>query len=392
MAPVLNEQSCRRFVALEARALGRGGVSLMARITGLARSTIYHGLSDIRHNVSAAPGRIRKDGGGRKKKASQDPTLLVDLKRLVEPVTRGDPMRPLLWTCRSLRHLANALAKTGHEVCPTVVGNLLHDMGYSLQANNKTREGSKHIDRDAQFEYINTQAVAFLAADEPVISVDTKKKELVGNFKNNGRDWYRNGAPEAVNVHDFIDPKLSRAVPYGVYDINNNVGWVSVGTDHDTACFAVNAIRRWWRAMGKKRHPKAKRLMITADGGGSNGYRVRLWKVELQKLADELKLPVTVCHLPPGTSKWNKIEHRLFSAISQNWRGKPLISHEVVVNLIAATTTRAGLKVRSALDTNDYPAGLAVKDAEMETLHLRTDAFHGEWNYSLLPRQRLLTQ
>jgi hypothetical protein len=390
MAPVLDEQSRRRFVALEARALGRGGVTLMARITGLARRTIYHGLSDIRDDVAAAPGRVRKDGGGRKKKASQDPTLLVDLKRLIEPVTRGDPMRSLLWTCRSLRHLADALAKKGHEVCPTVVGNLLHDMGYSLQANNKTREGSKHIDRDAQFEYINTQAVAFLAADEPVISVDTKKKELVGNFKNNGREWHRKGAPEAVNVHDFIDPKLSRAVPYGVYDINNNVGWVSVGTDHDTACFAVNAIRRWWRTMGKKRHPKVKRLMITADGGGSNGYRVRLWKVELQKLADELRLPITVCHLPPGTSKWNKIEHRLFSFISINWRGKPLRSYRTIVQLIAATTTKAGLKVRAELDENKYPKGIKISDTQLTAVNLSRHSFHGDWNYTIAPRRKFL--
>lgn len=305
IAPVLNEQSLRRFVAMEARALGHGGVRLMSRISGLARSTIYHGLSDIRDNFSAPPGRIRKPGGGRKKKSSEDPTLLVDLKRLVEPATRGDPMQPLLWTTRSLRNLVSGLATKGHKVSPTVVGDLLRGMGYSLQANSKTQEGNQHIDRDAQFQYINTQATAFLAASEPVISVDTKKKELVGNFKNNGREWRRQGTPELVNVHDFIDPKLKRAVPYGVYDISNNVGWVSVGTDHDTATFAVNAIRRWWRTMGKKRHPAAKRLMITADGGGSNGYRVRLWKVELQKLSDELKLPITVCHLPPGTSKWN---------------------------------------------------------------------------------------
>src|SRR5882672_7581173 len=388
MAVVLNEQSRRRFVALEARALGRGGVSLMARITGLARSTIYHGISDIRDDVWAAPGRIRKDGGGRKKKASQNPALLVELKRLIEPVTRGDPMRPLLWTCRSLRHLANALAKKGHQVCPTVVGNLLHDMGYSLQANNKTREGSKHIDRDAQFQYINTQAVAFLAADEPVISVDTKKKELVGNFKNNGREWRRKGTPEAVNVHDFIDPKLGRAVPYGVYDINNNVGWVSVGTDHDTACFAVNAIRRWWRAMGKKRHPKAKRLMITADGGGSNGYRVRLWKIELQNLSDELKLPITVCHLPPGTSKWNKIEHRLFSFITINWRGKPLRSYRTIVQLIAATTTKAGLKVRAELDENKYQKGIKVSDTQLTAVNLSRHSFHGDWNYTVSPQRK----
>ena len=388
LAPVLNEQSLRRFVALEAQALGRGGVSLMARISGLARSTIYHGLSDIRDNVSAPAGRIRKEGGGRKKKACEDPTLVADLKRLVEPVTRGDPMQPLLWTPRSLRNLANELANKGHTACPTVVGNLLRGMGYSLQANSKTREGGQHIDRDAQFNYINTQAKAFLATNEPVISVDTKKKELVGNFKNNGREWRRNGAPEQVNVHNFIDPRLSRAVPYGVYDITNNVGWVSVGTGHDTAAFAVNAIRRWWRTMGKKRHPKAKRLMITADGGGSNGYRVRLWKVELQKLANELKIPITVCHLPPGTSKWNKIEHRLFSFITINWRGKPLRSYRTIVQLISATTTDTGLKVRAELDENKYPKGVKVSDLQMAAVNLTRHSFHGDWNYTVSPHRK----
>jgi hypothetical protein len=388
MAPVLNEQSRRRFVALEARALGRGGISLMARISGLARSTIYHGLSDIQDKVSAAPGRVRQKGAGRKRKASEDPTLVVDLKSLVEPVTRGDPMQPLLWTTRSLRNLVNELAKQGHEVCPTVVGDLLRGMGYSLQANSKTREGSKHIDRDAQFQYINTQAKAFLAAHEPVISVDTKKKELVGNFKNNGREWRPKGTPELVNIHDFIDPKLSRAVPYGVYDITNNLGWVSVGTDHDTASFAVNAIRRWWRTMGKKRHPKATRLMISADGGGSNGYRVRLWKVELQKLADEIKLPITVCHLPPGTSKWNKVEHRLFSFITINWRGKPLRSYRTIVQLIAATTTDTGLKVRAELDENKYPKAVKVSDAQLAAVNLSRHAFHGDWNYTIAPTHK----
>ena len=385
LAPVLNEQSRRRFIALEARALGRGGVSLMARITGQARSTIYRGLFDICHNVSAAAGRIRQDGGGRKKKASQDPSILVDLKHLVEPVTRGDPMQSLLWTGRSLRNLVKELANKGHKVCPTVVGNLLRGMGYSLQANSKTQEGSKHIDRNAQFQYINTQAEAFLSANEPVISVDTKKKELVGNFKNNGREWRPKGSPEPVNVHDFIDPKLSRAVPYGVYDINNNVGWVSVGTDHDTASFAVHAIGRWWRTMGKKRHPKAKRLLISADGGGSNGYRVRLWKVELQNLANELKLPITACHLPPGTSKWNKIEHRLFSFITINWRGKPLRSYRTIVQLIAGTKTETGLQVRAELDENKYPKGVKVSDAQLAAVNLSRHAFHGEWNYTISP-------
>ena len=385
MAPVLNEQSRRRFVALEAQALGRGGVSLMDRISGLARSTIYHCLLYIREKNSAPAGRIRRAGGVRKKKTIKDPTLVADLKALVEPVTRGDPMQPLLWTTRSLRNLVRELGERGHEVCPTVVGDLLRGMDYSLQANSKTQEGSRHVDRDAQFQYINTQAKTFLAAQQPVISVDTKKKELVGNFKNNGREWRPKGTPELVNVHDFIDPKLKRAVPYGVYDISNNVGWVSVGTDRDTASFAVNAIRRWWRTMGKARHPNATRLMISADGGGSNGYRVRLWKIELQKLANELKMPVTVCHLPPGTSKWNKIEHRLFSFISINWQGKPLRSYRTIVQLIAATTTNAGLKVRAELDERKYPKGVKVSDAQMAALNLSPHTFHGEWNYTISP-------
>lgn len=355
----------------------------MARITGLARSTIYHGLSDIRNNVATRPGRIRKQGAGRKKKVLEDPTILRDLKRLVEPVTRGDPMQPLLWTSRSLRNLAKALAGKGHQICPTVVGNLLRELGYSLQANSKTREGTRHIDRDAQFRYINTQATAFLTAGEPVISVDTKKKELVGNYKNSGQEWRPKNTPELVNVHDFIDPDLPRAVPY---DLADNVGWVSVGTDHDTASFAVNAIRRWWLTMGKGRYAKAKRLMITADGGGSNGYRVRLWKVELQKLADELTFPIAVCHFPPGTSKWNKIEHRLFSFISINWRGKPLRTYRTIVQLIAATTTEAGLKVRAELDRNKYPKGVKVSDTQLATLNLSRHAFHGDWNYTIAPR------
>ncbi len=392
IAPVLDEQSLRRFVALEARTMGHGGVRAMARVSGLARSTIYRGLADIRDNVSAPIGRLRQPGGGRKKKLLEDTTLVTDLKRLVEPVTRGDPMRPLLWTTRSLRNLVEALKRKGHRVSPTVVGELLRDMGYSLQANSKTREGGQHIDRDAQFEYINTKAMDFLAANEPIISVDTKKKELVGNFKNNGREWRPKGNPELVNVHDFIDPKLKRAVPYGVYDINNNVGWVSVGTDHDTAAFAVNAIRRWWRTMGKKRHPKAKRLMITADGGGSNGYRVRLWKIELQNLADELRLPITICHLPPGTSKWNKIEHRLFSFITINWRGKPLRSYRTIVQLIAATTTMTGLKVRAELDEKKYPKGVKISDDQMAAVNLSRHSFHGDWNYTISPIRKTRTK
>ena len=385
MAPVLDEQSRRRYVAMEARSMGHGGVSAMAEISGVARSTIYRGLSDIDGNITAPGRRIRKPGGGRKSKLAEDPTLLSDLRRLVEPSTRGDPMRPLLWTSRSLRSLSHELLRMGHKVCPRVVGELLHQLGYSLQANKKTKEGGQHIDRDAQFHYINDQAASFLVAGEPAISVDTKKKELVGNFKNNGREWRPQDQPEQVNVHDFIDPKLPRAVPYGVYDINNNLGWVSVGTDHDTAGFAVNAIRRWWKTMGRKRHPEATRLMISADGGGSNGYRVRLWKIELQKLANELKLPITICHLPPGTSKWNKIEHRLFSFISINWRGKPLRSYRTIVQLIAATTTDAGLKVRAELDENKYPKGVKISDAQLRTVNLIPHAFHGEWNYTIEP-------
>ena len=392
IAPVLNEQSRRRFAALEAQALGRGGVSVMARITGLARSTIYRGFSDVRNKVTPPPGRIRREGAGRKKKAVEDPTILDDLKRLVEPETRGDPMRILLWTTRSLRNLARVLAKKRHKVSPTVVGNLLRELHYSLQANSKTQEGAQHIDRDAQFRYINTQATAFLNAGQPVISVDTKKKELVGNYKNNGREWRPKSTPDPVNVHDFIDPDLPRAVPYGVYDLADNVGWVSVGTDHDTASFAVNAIRRWWLSMGRGRYAKAKRLMITADGGGSNGYRVRLWKVELQKLADELKFPVTVCHFPPGTSKWNKIEHRLFSFISINWRGKPLRTYRSIVQLIAATTTDPGLKVRAELDRSKYPKGVKVSDAQLGAVNLCRHTFHGDWNYTIAPRASLSSQ
>jgi Rhodopirellula transposase DDE domain len=385
LGPVLDEQGRRRFAASEALALGRGGVSLLARITGLSRPTIYRGISDIQNKQSAEPGRIRRSGGGRKIKEIEDPTLLADLKRLVEPVTRGDPMRVILWTARSLRNLVNELRKLGHKVSPMTVGKLLRGMDYSLQANSKTKEGQQHIDRDAQFRYIDDRAKAFLKARQPVISCDTKKKELVGNFKNNGREWRPKGRPEPVDVHDFMDPKLKRAVPYGVYDVNNNVGWVSVGTDSDTASFAVNAIRRWWRVMGRKRYPKAKRLMIAADAGGSNGYRTRLWKVELQRLANELKLPITVCHLPPGTSKWNKIEHRLFSFITKNWRGRPLRSYRTVVQLIAATKTDTGLSVRAELDKGKYPTGIKVSDAQFNAVNISRHKFHGNWNYTIAP-------
>jgi len=386
LSPVLNEQGLRRFAATEALAYGRGGVSVVWRITGIARSTITRGMREIAESKPIEAGRIRTAGGGRKATLDKDATLLADLGRLVEPATRGDPMRPLRWTSKSLRHLSEALQGLGHVACPHVIADCLRKLGYSLQANSKTREGSSHVDRDAQFQYISDQAAAFLASDDPVISVDTKKKELIGNFKNPGREWNPKGVPEAVKVHDFIDPKLGRAVPYGVYDIGDNKGWVSVGTDHDTASFAVHAIGRWWASMGQSRYPEAKRLLVTADGGGSNGYRVRLWKVELQALANTLRLPITVCHLPPGTSKWNKIEHRLFSFLTINWRGKPLRSFRTIIQLIAATTTSTGLTVRAELDENKYPKGVKTSNAVFAALNISRHVFHGDWNYTISPR------
>jgi hypothetical protein len=385
--PVLDEQARRRFAAAEALAVGHGGVTLVAQVTGIARSTINRGKAEIEASRSAGEGRVRRAGGGRKSKTEADPTLLGDLQKLLEASTRGDPMSPLLWTSKSLDKLCAALKAMHHSVCPNVVADLLRTLGYSLQSNRKTREGSKHPDRDAQFQYLDARMKEHMAEQSPVISVDTKKKELVGDFKNGGCELRPKASPEEVRVHDFIDPELGRAVPYGIYDIADNKGWVSVGIDHDTAAFAVNAIRRWWNTLGKARYPHAKRLMITADGGGSNGARVRLWKLELQKFVDEICLPVTVCHLPPGTSKWNKIEHRLFSFITKNWRGKPLISHQVIVQLIGATTTKKGLSVHAELDTNTYPAGIKVSDADMAGLAIKRHDFHGEWNYTMVPRQ-----
>jgi hypothetical protein len=386
LSKALDERGKRFFAAAEARAYGYGGVSVVSRITGIARSTILRGVQEIKARVRVEPGRIRQAGGGRKAKCLEDKTLLPDLERLVEPETRGDPVRLLRWTSKSLRRLAQALKARGHTVCPHVIADCLRELGYSLQANSKTREGSRHMDRDAQFHYINDQALVFLAAGDPVISVDTKKKELVGDFKNQGREWRPKGTPEAVKVHDFIDPKLGRAVPYGIYDLADNKGWVSVGTDHDTASFAVHAIKRWWLTMGRARYPKANRLMITADGGGSNGHRVRLWKIELQNLANSLRIPITVCHLPPGTSKWNKIEHRLFSFITLNWRGKPLRSFKTIVQLIATTTTTTGLAVRAELDEHKYPKGVKISDAKLAAINIRRHTFHGEWNYTISPK------
>jgi len=391
---VLDERGRRLFAAAEALAAGRGGVLAASRVTGLARSTIGRGLAELRGTVPpTVPGRIRRKGGGRKTLVATDATLLADLKDLVEPTTRGDPMAPLLWTAKSLRNLAAGLRDLGHRISHNAVADLLRTLGYSLQANRKTLEGTNHPDRDAQFEYINDQVKQALVAREPAISVDTKKKELVGDFKNAGREYHPKGRPEPVRVHDFVIPALGRAAPYGVphgeplsnHDIAGNTGWVSLGIDRDTASFAVNAIRSWWREMGCARYPEATRLLVTADCGGSNGVRVRLWKRELQALANELGIAITVCHLPPGTSKWNKIEHRLFSFITQNWRGKPLVSYQTIVQLITATTTDTGLKVHCEIDPNTYPAGVKVTDAEMDAINIEPHEFHGDWNYTIAP-------
>jgi hypothetical protein len=386
--PLLDERGRRRFAAAEALTAGHGGIVAVSRATGVARSTIGRALEELRSGEEPDPDRIRRPGGGRKPLVETDRRLLDDLRSLVEPATRGDPQSPMLWTSKSVRKLSDGLRRMGHTIGRTLVGKLLHQLDYSLQANRKTKEGSNHIDRDAQFHYINDHVKEALASGNPAISVDTKKKELVGDFRNGGREWRPKGSPEEVRVHDFVIPELGRAVPYGIYDIAGNTGWVSVGIDHDTAAFATNAIRTWWQQMGHERYPAAKNLLITADGGGSNGSRVRLWKLELQKLADELDIPITVCHLPPGTSKWNKIEHRLFSFITSNWRGKPLISHQVIVQLIGATTTKTGLKVRCQLDPMTYPAGIKVSDDELAAVNITRHEFHGEWNYTISPKAR----
>jgi transposase len=390
LSAALDERSRRLLLGAEALAAGPGGQAAVARATGASPATVRRGLAELTAPAEALErGRIRRPGGGRKRTVELDPTLRADLEALIEPGSRGDPESPLRWTTRSVRNLAAELGRQGHRVSHRIVGELLHELGYSLQANSKVLEGTSHPDRDAQFRHISEAVQLQLTFGEPVISVDTKKKELVGPFANGGRELRPAGDPERVSMHDFVLPELGRASPYGVYDLAANEAWVSVGTDHDTAAFAVEAIRRWWQTMGAPLYPDATRLLVTADAGGSNGYRLRLWKTELQKLADETGLEIAVCHFPPGTSKWNKIEHRLFSAITMNWRGKPLVSHEVIVKLIAATTTRTGLRVRSGLDQNAYPKGVSVSDADMATLYLRQDAFHGEWNYSLLPRERL---
>jgi hypothetical protein len=386
LAPTFNERTRRLWAAAETLALGRGGITTLSRLTGISRRAIHLGLKELR-DPSLLPGQIRRPGAGRKRVVDQDASLTTDLERLVEPVTRGDPESPLRWTCKSVRRLTAELGRMGHVVGRDVVGAVLHDLGYSLQSNQKTREGGTHIDRDAQFGHINQRVQEQIAAGEPAISVDTKKKELVGDFKNPGREWQPKGQPEPVRVYDFVIPELGKASPYGIYDLVNNTGWVNVGIDHDTAEFAVESIRRWWRSSGCAVYPTATTLLITADGGGSNGSRVRLWKWELQKLADETGLRIGVSHLPPGTSKWNKIEHRLFAFISMNWRGKPLTSHAVILKLIAATTTTTGLTVQAHLDSSTYPTGITISDEQLKQLRIERDPFHGEWNYTILPRR-----
>jgi transposase len=388
LSPFLNERTRRLHTAAEAAALGRGGIATVARATGVSRRAIAAGLAELHAPQAASASRVRRPGGGRKRAVQTDRTLQDDLERLIDPVTRGDPESPLRWTCQSVRKLAEELRQLGHATSHRMVADLLHELGYSLQANRKTLEGTNHPDRHAQFAHINAKVQAAWQAGAPVISVDAKKQELVGDFKNAGREWHPAGQAVPVRVYDFIIPALGRVTPYGVYDMAQNTGWVNVGTDHDTATFAVESIRRWWYAMGQPAYPHARTVLITADGGGSNGSRVRLWKLELQQLANKTGLEIAVCHFPPGTSKWNKIEHRLFSCISQNWRGKPLVSHEVIVNLIAATTTQTGLKVVCQLDQNAYPAGLKVSKKAMEEINLRRDPFHGEWNYTILPSPR----
>jgi hypothetical protein len=386
---ILDEARLRIWAAAEARSLGHGGVGAVARATGLSARTIHRGFHELNPEKSRKPlapyGRIRRTGGGRKPLTQSDPQLLADLEDLVEPTSRGDPRSPLRWTCKSTRKLAAELNRKGHRVGQRSICGLLAQLDYSLQSVRKTREGSQHPDRDAQFNYLNGLVKRFMSEGQPVISVDAKKKELVGDFTNGGQEWQPKGNPEPVRVHDFADDKLGKVAPYGVYDMAANQGWVSVGIDHDTAEFAVETIRRWWREMGQVLYPQSKRLLITADSGGSNGHRVRLWKLALQKLADEMKMEIQVCHFPPGTSKWNKIEHRMFCHITQNWRGRPLISRQVIVKLIGNTTTEQGLKIKAALDAGNYPAGVKVTKEQMKSIHLKSSDFHGDWNYMILP-------
>jgi len=385
MIPFLNEKQRRIYLGNEVSLLGYGGISEASRVTGVSRRVISEGIKEVKKPNEYRSDRIRNEGAGRKKTIEKDKTIIEDLERLIEPLTRGDPESPLRWTCKSLRNLSEELKKMNHKTSHRMVGELLHGMKYSLQANRKTNEGSSHPDRNAQFEHINGTVKKFLANKQPVISVDAKKKENVGMYKNNGKEWHPKGKPEKVKVYDFEDKELGKVNLYGAYDIGENMGWVNVGIDHDTASFAVESIRRWWYTMGKGIYPSASELLITADGGGSNSRRSRLWKVEIQKLAKEIGLKISISHFPPGTSKWNKIEHRLFSYISQNWRGKPLVSHEVIINLIASTKTSKGLTVKCQLDENEYPKGIKITDEELARVNIICDVFHGEWNYTISP-------
>ena len=389
LSPEMDERGRRQWAAAEAREIGYGGISLVSQATGLSRPTITAGIRELElpaDERAKCANRVRRSGGGRRRLTDNDPELVRALESLIDSGTRGDPESPLRWTCKSTRKLAQELTHQQHPVSARTVAVLLREAGYSLQANSKTREGGQHPDRNAQFEHLNSKVQEFLFQGEPVISIDTKKKELIGNFKNGGREWRPQGNPEQVRVHDFLDKKLGKAIPYGVYDLLNNQGWVNVGIDHDTAQFATNSIRRWWYEMGQSRFPTATRLLITADGGGSNGYRNRLWKKSLQELADEFQFELVVRHFPPGTSKWNKIEHRLFSFITQNWRGKPLVSIQTIVNLIASTTTSKGLTVKAAIDTNTYPTKIKISNSELASLRITPDPFHGEWNYVVSPQ------
>jgi len=387
---MMNEKLKRRWAACEAMAIGRGGISVVSRATGISRATIHKGVQEIEEGFpdladEIMGGRIRRPGGGRRRLAEHDAALESDLQKLVEPATRGEPTSPLLWTSKSTRKLAKELQKQGHDITYRTVARMLRELGFSLQANRKTREGTQHPDRDAQFQYINKKVRSFQRRGEPVVSVDAKKRELVGDFKNGGREWRPKGQPESVRTHDFRDKELGVAIPYGVYDQTQNNGWVSVGIDRNTAEFATESIRRWWRRMGSKTYPQATELLVTADAGGSNGARCRLWKVCLQELADELGIKITVCHFPPGTSKWNKIEHRMFSHTTENWRGQPLVSQAVIVNLIGNTTTEAGLTIKAQLDKNNYETGIKVSDETMAQLNIMKHKFHGDWNYTIAP-------
>jgi hypothetical protein len=392
LSPLLNERQRRIWAAAEAREIGWGGVTAVALATGLSQTTIGVGLRDLQDpTTEPSPDptalRVRRPGGGRRTATAHDQSLLADLETLVDPETRGDPRSPLRWTCKSTRKLAEGLKQQGHSVSYRTVAALLGQLGYSLQSNRKTREGASHPDRNAQFEYINEQVRRFQRRGQPVVSVDTKKKELVGDFRNGGREYQPEGQPEEVRVHDFQDKELGKAIPYGVYDLTANRGWVSVGIDHDTARFATETLRRWWAKMGSVSYPRAKELLVTADSGGSNGTRVRLWKLAVQEVADATGLRIKVCHLPPGTSKWNKIEHRMFCHITENWRGRPLRSLDVIVNLIGGTRTDQGLRIEAELDTGIYPKGVEVSDEEMEKVRIKRDEFHGDWNYTISPRR-----